>query len=158
MLRTPMLCTSLLVRNENTLDQAFQQEASYIFHDKEQHGIDFIHRTIECTKPGIGLRFFMVLAALGEQGLANYVERQFDLTTEVFVRMITNLPDYIDQGRPILAWLYTIARNLVIDHYRNSNNRHSMPLEESLIAGEGGHPAKETENLLAQEPVGWDRS
>lgn len=74
-----------------------------------------------------------------------------DLTADVFVRMITKLPDYIELGHPILAWLYTIARNLVIDHYRNSNERHSMPLEESLIAGEGGHPAKETEDLLAQE-------
>jgi RNA polymerase sigma-70 factor (ECF subfamily) len=74
-----------------------------------------------------------------------------DLTAEVFVRMITKLPDYIEQGHPILAWLYTIARNLVIDHYRTSKERQSMPLEESLIAGENGHPVKETEDHLAQE-------
>jgi RNA polymerase sigma-70 factor, ECF subfamily len=74
-----------------------------------------------------------------------------DLTAEVFVRMITKFPDYIEQGHPILAWLYTIARNLVIDYYRTSKESQSMPLEESLIAGEIGHPVKETEDHLAQD-------
>ena len=74
-----------------------------------------------------------------------------DLTAEVFVRMITKLPDYIEHGHPILAWLYTIARNLVIDHYRTSKERQSMPLDESLIAGESGHPVNETEDHLAQD-------
>ena len=74
-----------------------------------------------------------------------------DLTAEVFVRMITKLPDYTEQGRPILAWLYTIARNLVIDYYRTSKEKQSMPLEESLIAGDRGHPVNETEDHLAQD-------
>ena len=59
-----------------------------------------------------------------------------DLTTEVFVRMISVLPDYVDQGRPVLAWLYTIARNLVIDHYR-SQKIEFMPLNDRLV-GDGG--------------------
>lgn len=41
-----------------------------------------------------------------------------DLAAEVFVRMIEHLPRYRAQGRPFLAWLYTIARNLLMDHYR----------------------------------------
>ena len=52
------------------LDEAFTQEASYLFYEKEQPGYDFLHRTIECTKPVLGLKFFMVLAAMGEAGLA----------------------------------------------------------------------------------------
>jgi L-2,4-diaminobutyrate decarboxylase len=84
MMRTPTLCAAVLVRDGRTLDQAFQQEASYLFHDKEQPGFDFIHRTVECTKAGLGLKLFMVLAALGEAGLAAYVERQFDLAAEAY--------------------------------------------------------------------------
>ncbi len=41
-----------------------------------------------------------------------------DLAAEVFVRMIEHLPRYQMRGRPFLAWLYTIARNLLMDHYR----------------------------------------
>ncbi|MCP4687550.1 MAG: aminotransferase class I/II-fold pyridoxal phosphate-dependent enzyme, partial [Desulfobacterales bacterium] len=93
MLRTPVLCAALLVREHETIDGAFEQEASYIFHEKRQPGFDFIHRTVECTKAGLGLRLFMVLAALGERGLADYIERQFDLTLEAY-EYISGLPDF----------------------------------------------------------------
>lgn len=93
LMRTPTLCTAVLVRDYKTLDQAFQQEASYLFHDKEQPGIDFIHRTVECTKAGLGLRLFLVLAAMGERGLADYVERQFALAADVYA-YLENLPDF----------------------------------------------------------------
>jgi len=84
LMRTPTLCAAVLVRDARTLDAAFQQEASYLFHDKEEPGFDFIHRTVECTKAGLGLRFFAVLAALGERGLAEYVERQFALASDAY--------------------------------------------------------------------------
>ncbi|MDT7949441.1 MULTISPECIES: sigma-70 family RNA polymerase sigma factor [Thermoflexus] len=42
-----------------------------------------------------------------------------DLAAEVFVRMIEHLPRYQSRGRPFLAWLYTIARNLLTDYYRS---------------------------------------
>lgn len=74
-----------------------------------------------------------------------------DLTAEVFVRMVDRLPGYSEQGRPILAWLYTIARNLVIDHYRAADARRSLPLEERLAAGAGDRPADAAEARLAQE-------
>jgi len=93
LMRTPTLCTAVLVRDYRTLDQAFQQEASYLFHDKEQPGFDFIHRTVECTKAGLGLKLFLVLAALGERGLAGYIERQFDLAGEAY-EYISQLPDF----------------------------------------------------------------
>ena len=93
LMRTPVLCAALLVRDHRTLDDAFEQEASYIFHDKEQPGFDFIHRTVECTKAGLGLKLFLVLAALGEQGVAEYIERQFQLTMEAYEH-IQGLPDY----------------------------------------------------------------
>jgi L-2,4-diaminobutyrate decarboxylase len=89
MLRTPVLCAALLVRDHRALDRTFQQDASYLFHDKARPGIDFGHRTVECTKAGLGLKFFMVLGALGERGLADYVERQYELALQAY--------DYIQQ-------------------------------------------------------------
>jgi L-2,4-diaminobutyrate decarboxylase len=83
MMRTPSVCAALLVRDHRTIDSAFSQQASYLFHDKEQPGFDFLHRAVECTKSAMGLRFFMVLAALGEQGLARYVEHQYRLAEQV---------------------------------------------------------------------------
>ena len=93
LLRTPTLCAAVLVRDARTLDAAFQQEASYLFHDKDQPGVDFIHRTVECTKAGLGLRFFAVLASLGEKGLADYVDRQFALAREAQA-FFSSQPDF----------------------------------------------------------------
>jgi L-2,4-diaminobutyrate decarboxylase len=93
LLRTPTLCAAVLLRDAQTLDHAFQQEASYLFHDKNQPGVDFINRTVECTKAGLGLRFFAVLASLGEKGLAAYVERQFALARDAH-GYLSSLPDF----------------------------------------------------------------
>jgi L-2,4-diaminobutyrate decarboxylase len=99
LMRVPTLCAALLVRNHINIDNAFEQEASYIFHDKEQPGFDFIHRTVECTKAGLGLRLFMVLAALGESGLSRYIERQIELTIDAF-EYIRLLPGFKCAVRP----------------------------------------------------------
>jgi L-2,4-diaminobutyrate decarboxylase len=84
LLMTPTLCAALLVRDHRHLDTAFEHEASYLFHEKVQPGFDFIHRTFECTKAGLGLRLFLVLAAVGERGLADHIDRQFDLTARAY--------------------------------------------------------------------------
>jgi L-2,4-diaminobutyrate decarboxylase len=88
MMRTPPLCAAVLVRNHRDLDRAFEQEASYLFHDKTQPGVDFMHRTVECTKSGLGLKLFFVVAALGEKGLAEYIERQSGLAAEAHAYLL----------------------------------------------------------------------
>ncbi len=81
----------MLVRDAKALDAAFHQDASYLFHRKQQPGFDSLHRTVECTKAALGFRLFVVLAALGEKGLADYIERQFDLTLEAY-RLFCGIP------------------------------------------------------------------
>lgn len=79
MLRTPTVCAAVLVRDHRDLDSAFHEEASYLFHDKDQPGVDLIHRTVECTKAALGLKAFFSLAAVGERGMAAYIDRQTEL-------------------------------------------------------------------------------
>lgn len=82
MLQTPALCAAVLVRDHRDLDRAFQQDASYLFHDKDQPGFDFIHRTVECTKAGLGLKLFFALATEGEQAIAAFIDRQMALCVQ----------------------------------------------------------------------------
>jgi L-2,4-diaminobutyrate decarboxylase len=89
MMRTPPLCAAVLLQDHRDLDRAFEQEASYLFHDKRQPGVDFMHRTVECTKSGLGLKLFFVVAALGEKGLAAYYERQCGLAAEAYTWLCT---------------------------------------------------------------------
>lgn len=82
LLRSPTLCAAVLIRDPHALDGAFQEEASYLFHDKEQPGVDFIHRTVECTKAALGLKIFFSIAHSGERAIAAHIERQTDLAKE----------------------------------------------------------------------------
>ncbi|MDC7785441.1 aminotransferase class V-fold PLP-dependent enzyme [Rhodoplanes sp. TEM] len=87
MLGSATLCAAVLVRDRADLDHAFREEASYLFHDKDQPGIDLIHRTVECTKAAIGLKAFFALAAGGESAVAAMVERQTDLAAAAAARL-----------------------------------------------------------------------
>ncbi|MBI2912993.1 MAG: sigma-70 family RNA polymerase sigma factor [Chloroflexi bacterium] len=46
-----------------------------------------------------------------------------DLTAAVFVEALKSIDGYASRGRPLLAWLYTIARNVVNYHYRSTFRR-----------------------------------
>jgi RNA polymerase sigma-70 factor (ECF subfamily) len=53
-----------------------------------------------------------------------------DLVSQVFLKAWENLDRYKIGTSPFIAWLYTIARNLVIDHYRTKKD--VLPLEEAV--------------------------
>jgi RNA polymerase sigma-70 factor (ECF subfamily) len=70
-----------------------------------------------------------------------------DLTSQVFLKAWENLDRYQISGSPYIAWLYTIARNLVIDFYRaQSAQKESVPLEHiTPRASEEQTPDQEVE-------------
>jgi RNA polymerase sigma-70 factor (ECF subfamily) len=55
-----------------------------------------------------------------------------DLTSEVFLKMVQALPTYRLDSTPFPAWLFQIARNLAIDHYRRSNAHPVAFLHENV--------------------------
>lgn len=44
-----------------------------------------------------------------------------DLTGEVFLKAWRSLPNYVERGVPFLAFLFRIAKNILVDHYRQHN-------------------------------------
>ncbi len=65
-----------------------------------------------------------VRARVGDSQLAE------DLTAETFFRALRSIGSYTWQGRDFGAWLTTIARNLVADHYKSSRVRLEMVTDE----------------------------
>lgn len=78
------------------------------------------------------------------------VQAAEDMTSEVFLRMIGALDSYRPQRAGFEAWLYQIARNLSIDHYRKASIRDHVPLEDDLI-GEYQDVDKAVERNLNHE-------
>lgn len=57
-----------------------------------------------------------------------------DLTHEVFLSAWQNLGDYRPQGHPFSSWLYQIAHNRVIDHYRTKKSHLDLEMvDESFV-------------------------
>jgi len=52
-----------------------------------------------------------------------------DLTGEVFLKAWQSLPKYNERGVPFLAFLFRVARNVLVDHYRQSNRLESTAPE-----------------------------
>lgn len=77
-----------------------------------------------------------------------------DLTGEIFARLVTHLPTYREQDVPFRAWLYRIAHNLVVDHFRVENGRSHTPLHlaEPVYDTRPG-PAAVVEQRLTLERV-----
>ena len=89
--------------------------------------------------------FRYVWLRVGDRHLAE------DLTGDVFMRMLAALPHYQAVGLPFRAWLYRIAHNLLVDHYRKKNNRASVPLD-AIEESEGeGDPISTIEQKLLAE-------
>ncbi len=61
-----------------------------------------------------------------------------DVTADVFVRALEGIEKFDYRGVPFSAWLYRIARDRVVDHYRVQSRRQSAPLSESLACPEPG--------------------
>jgi RNA polymerase sigma-70 factor (ECF subfamily) len=59
-----------------------------------------------------------------------------DLTEQVFLKAWEAIDRYEPRGAPFAAWLYRLAHNLVVDHYRGK--RVTTPLDEVADAEEVG--------------------
>ncbi|MFG1947617.1 sigma-70 family RNA polymerase sigma factor [Nonomuraea sp. NPDC048826] len=63
-----------------------------------------------------------------------------DLTSETFLRALRRIADFTWQGRDFGAWLVTIARNLVTDHYKSSRYRLEVSTGEVIdVPLDGAH-------------------
>jgi RNA polymerase sigma factor (sigma-70 family) len=93
--------------------------------------------------------------AAHQDGLLRYLTRAVghretaqDLTQDVFLRISSSatMPDTIEQQR---SWVFRIARNLVIDHHRRQQHRHTEPLSVDPL-GPTGAAAADTAAIVNQ--------
>jgi RNA polymerase sigma-70 factor (ECF subfamily) len=75
-----------------------------------------------------------------------------DVTEQIFLAAFKSISQYEDRGISFEAWLYTIARNKIIDFYRTKKG--SAPLESAEhIPDKGKRPDEITEDVLMHESL-----
>ena len=119
---------------------------------KEEH--DLIRRAQDYDPVAFGEiyeRYYVgvykyIFYRVGEQSLAE------DLTMEVFVKAMEAIDNFSFRGVPFSAWLYRIASNLVIDHFRRQPVQPALSLEEKLVAAVE-HPSEVLESEFTHQAL-----
>lgn len=76
----------------------------------------------------VGLVYRYIYYRVGTSTLAE------DLTSETFLRALRRLATFTWQGKDFGAWLVTIARNLIADHYKSGRYRLEVSTAEMVDA------------------------
>ena len=86
----------------------------------------------------VGMLFDKHYRAMFHYFFARVGQRQQaeDLAGELFTRMVHHLPTFMPSGVPFRAWLFRIAYNLTMDHFRVANGKPLASLEEALTRAE----------------------
>ena len=74
-----------------------------------------------------------------------------DLTGELFVRVLRAIQNERAWKNSFRAWLYRIAHNLIVDHYRRRPAEAPVPLDESALPASKDDPSDAVEQALTTE-------
>ena len=75
-----------------------------------------------------------------------------DLTSTVFEKALVNFGKFSRDRASFSTWIFSIARNTVIDHYRVQGRRQTVPLNEAIQVSSGDLPPDE--ELVRKEELG----
>jgi len=70
-----------------------------------------------------------------------------DLACEVFLKALEALHSYKERGIPMQAWLFKIAHNLVVDHYRKSTRHKTVSIDRVSLIVESSTEEQMTADL-----------
>ncbi|MHC5210667.1 MAG: pyridoxal phosphate-dependent decarboxylase family protein [Planctomycetota bacterium] len=130
------LCAAVLFRDVEKLTAAFRQQGSYLIKEEPTEvGIDLIVRAVECTKSSLGLKLFLVLATLGEDGLARHVETLCD-KARAFAELIARRPGFIVLCEP--------ESNIVCFRRAEDDDEATAALRAAIVA-RGDHYITQTD-------------
>ena len=77
-----------------------------------------------------------------------------DMTQQVFLKALESIGSFRWRGVPFSAWLFRIAHNQVVDHYRKKSKERTLPLDEArLVAAPNADPVVLTERKFRMEQL-----
>jgi len=72
--------------------------------------------------------YFFIVSRVRDRAVAE------DITSETFQKALASLGSYEYRGAPFASWLYRIASNGIVDHYKRSNREQQIDELENPLA------------------------
>ena len=80
-------------------------------------------------------------------------EESKDLASEVFLKALQSLDSYEERGIPMQAWLFRIAHNLLIDHFRKTAKLRTVPIDTVQVASDANPVTTAEQNMELEHVV-----
>ena len=87
----------------------------------------------EAHLAGLYDEYYNKIAHYAYVRIGNKTEAE-DIAGEVFLKALESLRSYQERGIPMQAWLFKIAHNLVVDHFRKVSKQGTVPIDGVEIA------------------------
>jgi RNA polymerase sigma-70 factor (ECF subfamily) len=89
-------------------------------------------RQNEARLAGLFNEYYDKIARYAFVRVRNRTEAE-DIAAEVFLKALNSLESYKQQGIPMQAWIFRIAHNLVVDHFRKMAKKKTIPIDSVQI-------------------------
>lgn len=76
-----------------------------------------------------------------------------DMAGEVFLRAVESADSLANRDVPVQAWLFRVAHNLVVDHYRRNSRRPTVAIDDAMEIAGGTDIVSEVELSMEMERV-----
>ncbi|MFC8676766.1 RNA polymerase sigma factor [Streptomyces griseorubiginosus] len=127
-------------------------EANARTSDYDTREPDLIARAQQGDRDAFGELYAMhhsAVVALVRQRVGNHRQLAEDLTADVFLRAFVRLGTFAWEGKSLRAWLYTIARNRVIDHHKTAASKRLVFVEDMHdVSDYWAHPVVSPEETV----------
>jgi RNA polymerase sigma-70 factor (ECF subfamily) len=80
-----------------------------------------------------------VYSHVGDRGASE------DIASTVFMKALESVDRYQERGVPMQAWLFKIAHNLIVDHWRKRTKRPTEPIDLVEVEDRADPPEQATE-------------
>ncbi len=94
MLGTPLSCSLIVVKNKQHLYDSFSNDASYLY-QTDHDDFNLGKTSLQCGRRNDALKFWVLWKSIGTNGLAELVEKQFELA-DIARDYVRKNPDYTD--------------------------------------------------------------
>jgi RNA polymerase sigma-70 factor (ECF subfamily) len=111
---------------------------------KEKTSVDFDELFNEHVKP----LYAFVTYRVGNRAAAE------DITAQVFEKAWSSLGNYDPDKGSFSSWLYTIARNCVVDHFRRQQRNQESVLHDDMGGGSSQNPQHHLEEKELRRELG----